>query len=125
MAAALLIAVFVYSMPAEMAGRAALFGDSPCLLPIGWIVLNIILASAHRQNGSLGYCRIRSGITEDRRIQLPLIAFSFGAFFEGAAGRTPVLLTIADLRSIVTNSPALNCKVRPPRKEARELLKRT
>ena len=40
--AALLIAVFVYSMPAEMAGRAALFGAFTGLLPIGWIVLNII-----------------------------------------------------------------------------------
>ena len=39
--AALIISVFVYNMPAEMAGRAALFGGFTGLLPIGWIVLNI------------------------------------------------------------------------------------
>lgn len=39
---ALLVAVFVYGMPGDMAGRAALFGGFTGLLPIGWIVLNII-----------------------------------------------------------------------------------
>ena len=41
--AALVIAVFVYNMPAGMAGRAALFGGFTGLLPIGWIVLNLSL----------------------------------------------------------------------------------
>ena len=40
--AALIVAVFAYGMPADMAGRAALFGGFTGLLPIGWIVLNII-----------------------------------------------------------------------------------
>ena len=98
--AALLIAVFVYSMPAEMAGRAALFGAFTGLLPIGWIVLNIIfLHQLTEQNGSFKVLQDSlSGITEDRRIQLLLIAFSFGAFFEGAAGfGTPVAVTAAIL----------------------------
>jgi lactate permease len=98
--AALIIAVFVYNMPAEMAGRAALFGGFTGLLPIGWIVLNIIfLHQLTEQNGSFKVLQDSlSGITEDRRIQLLLIAFSFGAFFEGAAGfGTPVAVTAAIL----------------------------
>ena len=39
---ALVIAIFAYGMPAEMAGKAALFGGFTGLLPIGWIVLNVI-----------------------------------------------------------------------------------
>lgn len=98
--AALLIAVFLYHMPADMAGRAALFGGFTGLLPIGWIVLNIIfLHQLTEQNGSFKVLQDSlSGITEDRRIQLLLIAFSFGAFFEGAAGfGTPVAVTAAIL----------------------------
>ena len=98
--AALLIAVFVYHMPADMAGRAALFGGFTGLLHIGWIVLNIIfLHQLTEQNGSFKVLQDSlSGITEDRRIQLLLIAFSFGAFFEGAAGfGTPVAVTAAIL----------------------------
>lgn len=98
--AALLISVFVYNMPADMAGRAALFGGFTGLLPIGWIVLNIIfLHQLTEQNGSFKVLQDSlSGITEDRRIQLLLIAFSFGAFFEGAAGfGTPVAVTAAIL----------------------------
>ncbi|MBP7353229.1 MAG: L-lactate permease, partial [Comamonas sp.] len=78
--AALLISVFVYNMPADMAGRAALFGAFTGLLPIGWIVLNIIfLHQLTEQNGSFKVLQDSlSGITEDRRIQLLLIAFSFG-----------------------------------------------
>jgi lactate permease len=87
-------------MPADMAGRAALFGAFTGLLPIGWIVLNIIfLHQLTEQNGSFKVLQDSlSGITEDRRIQLLLIAFSFGAFFEGAAGfGTPVAVTAAIL----------------------------
>jgi len=98
--AALLVAVFAYGMPAEMAGRAAMYGGFTGLLPIGWIVLNIIfLHQLTEQNGSFKVLQDSlSGITEDRRIQLLLIAFCFGAFFEGAAGfGTPVAVTAAIL----------------------------
>ena len=70
------------------------------LLPIGWIVLNIIfLHQLTEQNGSFKVLQDSlSNITEDRRIQLLLIAFCFGAFFEGAAGfGTPVAVTAAIL----------------------------
>src|SRR5450631_1350009 len=93
---ALAIAVLGYGMPAEMAGTAALYGGFTGLLPIGWIVLNIIfLQQLAEQNGSFKVLQASlSGITDDRRLQLLLIAFCFGAFFEGAAGfGTPVAVT--------------------------------
>ena len=75
---------------------ARLFG----LLPIGWIVLNIIFL--YQLTMHKGYFKILQdsigGVTEDRRLQLLLIAFAFGAFFEGAAGfGTPVAVTGAIL----------------------------
>lgn len=100
LASALLIAVFAFGMPASMAGRAALLGGLTGLLPIGWIVLNIIfLHQLTEKNGSFQVLQDSiAGITEDRRLQLLLIAFAFGAFFEGAAGfGTPVAVTAAIL----------------------------
>ena len=98
--AALAIAVFAYGMPASMAGNAAFYGGLTGLLPIGWIVLNIIfLHQLTEQNGSFKVLQDSiAGITQDRRLQLLLIAFAFGAFFEGAAGfGTPVAVTAAIL----------------------------
>jgi lactate permease len=93
---AIAIAVFAYGMPLGMAGNAALLGGLTGLLPIGWIVLNIIfLQQLSEQSGGFKILQDSlSGITEDRRLQLLLIAFCFGAFFEGAAGfGTPVAVT--------------------------------
>ena len=97
---ALLISIFAFGMPANMAGSAALYGAANGLLPIGWIVLNIIFL--HRlttENGSFKVLQDSlARITDDRRLQLLLIAFCFGAFFEGAAGfGTPVAVTGAIL----------------------------
>lgn len=97
---ALVIAIFVYGMPAEMASAAAGYGALFGLLPIGWIVLNIIFL--YQLTKDKGYFKILqdsiAGVTEDRRLQLLLIAFAFGAFFEGAAGfGTPVAVTGAIL----------------------------
>jgi len=100
LAAALAVAIFTYGMPTEMAANAALYGGLTGLLPIGWIVLNIIfLHQLTEQNGSFQILQDSiAGITEDRRLQLLLIAFAFGAFFEGAAGfGTPVAVTAAIL----------------------------
>lgn len=100
LASALAIAILAFGMPAGMAGRAALLGGLTGLLPIGWIVLNIIfLHQLTEQNGSFKVLQDSiAGITEDRRLQLLLIAFAFGAFFEGAAGfGTPVAVTAAIL----------------------------
>ena len=97
---ALVVAIFAYGMPAKMAGLAALNGALFGLLPIGWIVLNIIfLYRLTEESGSFKVLQDSiARITEDRRLQLLLIAFSFGAFFEGAAGfGTPVAVTAAIL----------------------------
>ncbi|AGW91349.1 MULTISPECIES: L-lactate permease [Cupriavidus] len=96
----IVVASTVFGMPAAMAGKAAGLGIVSGLFPIGWIVLNIIFL--HRLttlNGSFKVLQTSiSGITEDRRLQLLLVAFSFGAFFEGAAGfGTPVAVTGAIL----------------------------
>jgi lactate permease len=97
---ALLVAVVVYGMPLQMAGASAAYGAMFGLLPIGWIVLNIIFL--YQLTKDKGYFQVLqdsiANVTEDRRIQLLLIAFAFGAFFEGAAGfGTPVAVTGAIL----------------------------
>ena len=98
LASALLVAIFGFGMPAGLAWNAAGFGAAFGLLPIGWIVLNIIfLHQLTIEDGSFSVLQDSlTGITDDRRIQLLLIAFCFGAFFEGAAGfGTPVAVTAA------------------------------
>jgi lactate permease len=95
-----LIAIFVFTMPANMSIRASLLGVVVGFFPIGWIVLNVIfmyqltLASGRFETLQ----RAIGSVTTDRRIQILLIAFSFGAFFEGASGfGTPVAITGAIL----------------------------
>ena len=95
LATALLVAFFVYRMPGSMAVAAALNGAAFGLLPIGWIVLNAIFV----YDISVGTGQFEvvkesiASLASDRRIQLLLIGFSFGAFIEGAAGfGTPVAI---------------------------------
>jgi len=91
-----LIAIFVFTMPANMSIRATLLGVVAGFFPIGWIVLNVIfLYQITVATGQFELLkRAVGGVTEDRRLQLLLIAFSFGAFFEGASGfGTPVAVT--------------------------------
>ena len=100
LAVALVAAVVAFGMPTAMAGKTALYGAAYGLLPIGWIVLNIIfLYNLTEQRGQFKILQESiTGITNDRRLQLLLIAFCFGAFFEGAAGfGTPVAVTGAML----------------------------
>jgi lactate permease len=100
LASALAIAIVVYGMPAKMALASAAYGAAFGLLPIGWIILNIIFL--YQLTEEKGYFKTLqdsiAGVSDDRRIQLLLIAFCFGAFFEGAAGfGTPVAVTGAIL----------------------------
>jgi len=98
LAAALLIAIFGFHMPARMAGATAVMGAGYGLFPIGWIVLNVIfMYQLTVESGRFDVLKHSlTGVTQDRRLQLLLIAFSFGAFFEGAAGfGTPVAVTAA------------------------------
>jgi lactate permease len=91
-----IITIAVYHMPAGMSVRASLLGVVAGFFPIGWIVLNVIfLYQVTVSTGRFELLkRAVGGVTEDRRLQLLLIAFSFGAFFEGASGfGTPVAIT--------------------------------
>src|ERR1700726_841464 len=94
------ITIFVFTMPAGMSIRASLLGVVVGFFPIGWIVLNVIfLYRITVETGRFELLqRAIGGVTTDRRLQLLLIAFSFGAFFEGASGfGTPVAVTGAIL----------------------------
>lgn len=97
---AILVAIFLFTMPADLALKVTLLGAVTGLFPIGWIILNVIFL--YRLTVEKGWFQILQqsigGITADRRLQLLLIAFSFGAFFEGASGfGTPVAVTGAIL----------------------------
>jgi lactate permease len=95
-----LVAIFIFTMPAGMSIRASVLGVVTGFFPIGWIVLNVIFL--YRLTVEKGVFETLQntigGVTTDRRLQLLLIAFSFGAFFEGASGfGTPVAVTGAIL----------------------------
>ena len=95
-----IVAIAIFTMPAGMSLRATVLGAVTGFFPIGWIVLNVIFL--YRLTVEKGAFEILQttigGVTADRRLQLLLIAFSFGAFFEGASGfGTPVAVTGAIL----------------------------
>ncbi len=97
---ALVVAVLVFGMPVRLAGATAAFGAAYGLMPIGWIILNVIFL--YQLTNDRGLFAILRGsittVTRDRRLQLLLVAFCFGAFFEGASGfGTPVAVTGAIL----------------------------
>jgi lactate permease len=97
---AVAIAVLTYRMPAKSAFATVGYGAAYGLFPIGWIILNLIFLYQLTVNKGL-FEVLRSHLATlapDPRVQLILIAFSFGAFFEGAAGfGTPVAVTAAIL----------------------------
>lgn len=95
-----LVAIFIFTMPAGLSIRASLLGVVTGFFPIGWIVLNVIFL--YRLTVERGVFETLQntigGVTRDRRLQILLIAFSFGAFFEGASGfGTPVAVRAAIL----------------------------
>ncbi|GEO98065.1 L-lactate permease [Methylobacterium haplocladii] len=97
---ALAVAIVLFGMPTDLAWRAAVLGMVTGFFPIGWIILNVIfLYRLTVEKGWFGVLQQSvAGITADRRIQLLLVAFAFGAFFEGAGGfGTPVAVTGAIL----------------------------
>jgi lactate permease len=94
------VAIVIFTMPAGMSLRATVLGAVTGFFPIGWIVLNVIfLYRLTVEKGAFQTLQTAIGsVTEDRRLQLLLISFSFGAFFEGASGfGTPVAVTGAIL----------------------------
>ncbi|NOJ47122.1 L-lactate permease [Bradyrhizobium archetypum] len=95
-----IVTIAIFTMPAGMSIRASLLGVVVGFFPIGWIVLNVIfLYRITVETGRFELLqRAIGGVTTDRRLQLLLIAFAFGAFFEGASGfGTPVAITGAVL----------------------------
>jgi lactate permease len=98
--ASLAVAIAVYGMPVPLALAAAANGAAFGLFPIGWIVLcAIFLYDITIATGTFEVVKHSiAGLADDRRIQALLIAFSFGAFIEGAAGfGTPVAISAAML----------------------------
>jgi lactate permease len=100
LAIALVVAVFGYRMPVRLAFGAAGYGAAFGLFPVGWIILNILfLYELTVRRGLMDVLRKSlAWIAPDARVQLVLIAFSFGAFLEGMAGfGAPVAITGAIL----------------------------
>jgi lactate permease len=103
LAAMILVAIFAYGMPPAMAASDTVYGFFYGFFPIGWIVVNTIFL--YRLTVERGYFAVfqysMGRITSDRRLQLIIIAFCFGAFFEGAAGfGTPVAVSAAMLMGL-------------------------
>ena len=93
---AVAVAVFVYGMPLSLATASAGYGAAFGLLPIGWLILNaVFIYQLSVETGQFTVLQRQiTGVSGDRRIQALLIAFSFGAFIEGAAGfGAPVMIS--------------------------------
>jgi len=85
---ALVVALTVYGMPVQLAVMSSLYGAAYGLFPIAWIVFSsIMLYRLAVDTGKFEIIKDSVGsLTDDRRLQAMFIAFSFGAFIEGAAG---------------------------------------
>jgi lactate permease len=101
--AALGVSTLVFGMPVGNATATALYGAAYGFLPIGWIILNaVFLYQLTVATGQFEIVKTSVGhLSNDRRIQALLVAFSFGAFIEGAAGfGTPVAISAALLMGL-------------------------
>ena len=85
---AIAIAVGAYGMPLSLSLAAAGYGAAFGFLPIGWLIINaIFIYQLSVETGQFTVLQKQiAGVSSDRRIQALLLAFSFGAFIEGAAG---------------------------------------
>ncbi|MCC6389949.1 MAG: L-lactate permease [Bryobacterales bacterium] len=103
LAAAVLVSIFGYGMPVGLVFGSVTYGAAFGLLPIGWIVYwAIVLYRVAYETGKFEIIKDSvGGLSSDRRLQALLIAFSFGAFIEGAAGfGTPVAVAAAMLAGL-------------------------
>ena len=103
LAAALAVSVLIYGMPVKSAAATAVYGAAYGLFPIGWIILAaVFLYNLTVRTGQFDVVKTSvARLSTDRRIQALLVAFSFGAFIEGAAGfGTPVAITAALLMGL-------------------------
>ena len=98
LALSILVAIFAFQMPADMAFAAAGYGFAYGLWPIAWIIVAaVFLYKLTVKSGQFEVIRSSVlSITDDQRLQVLLIGFCFGAFLEGAAGfGAPVAITAA------------------------------
>jgi lactate permease len=103
---ALVVALIAYGMPAQLAIISAIYGAAFGLFPIAWIVFtSIMLYRLAVETGKFEIIKDSiGGLTNDRRLQAMFIAFSFGAFIEGAAGfGAPVAVSGAMLAGLGFN----------------------
>ena len=103
---AVLIAIFGFQMPADMAVASAGYGFLYGLWPIAWIIIAaVFLYKLTVKSGQFEIIRSSvMSITDDQRLQVLLIGFCFGAFLEGAAGfGAPVAITAALLVGLGLN----------------------
>ncbi len=103
LATALLAAIVIFHMPVRLAFTAATYGAGYGLFPICWIILPVIfLYNLTVRTGTfVTLQQSLTGITADSRLQLLLIAFALGSFFEGTSGfGTPVAVCAAILISL-------------------------
>ncbi|MCC6074242.1 lactate permease LctP family transporter [Pseudomonas sp. GCM10022188] len=106
LALSILVAIFAYGMPADMAFAAAGYGFIYGLWPIAWIIVAaVFLYKLTVKSGQFEVIRSSVlSVTDDQRLQVLLIGFSFGAFLEGAAGfGAPVAITAALLVGLGLN----------------------
>jgi lactate permease len=106
LALSVLVAIFAFQMPADMALAAAGYGFAYGLWPIAWIIVAaVFLYKLTVKSGQFEIIRSSvMSITDDQRLQVLLIAFCFGAFLEGAAGfGAPVAITAALLVGLGLN----------------------
>lgn len=95
---ALAVAIIAYKMPISIALSSAIYGFSYGLWPIAWIIITaVFLYKITVKTGQFEIIRSSViSVTEDQRLQMLLVGFSFGAFLEGAAGfGAPVAITAA------------------------------
>ena len=94
----LMLAIFFYGMPVDMALASAAYGFFYGLFPIAWIIVTaVFLYKVTVKTGQFDIIRASVvSLTEDQRLQMLLVGFAFGAFLEGAAGfGAPVAITAA------------------------------
>ena len=100
------VACIAYGMPMQYAGLSVVFGALFGLFPVSWIVITaLFIYNMSVRTGQFEVVKNSlATISDDRRMQALLIAFSFGAFIEGAAGfGTPVAITAAMLAGLGFN----------------------
>jgi lactate permease len=103
LAAAVLVAALVYRMPLGTLFSSVIMGASFGLWPIGWVVFTaVLLYRVTLESGKFELLKDSiAHLADDKRLQVLLIAFAFGAFVEGAAGfGTPVAVAATMLTGL-------------------------